>query len=82
MRSTNRSATCANIVERALRVVSSEPLPDDGDVRQTLLEGLVDETLGELESLDSEFYSYPDDLTALLFDFVRTHPDEFGPTPT
>ena len=72
----------AEIAERALRVVSPEPLPEDQVVRQAILEALDDETIDELESLDAEFYSYPDDLTALLFEFVRAHPKEFGPTPT
>ena len=67
--------TCAGIVERALRIVSSEPLPDDSDSRDKLLDGLSREAIVELEAIDVEFFSYPDDLTALLFDFVRAHPE-------
>jgi len=34
-----------------------------------------------LESLDSKFFEYPDDLTDLLFAFVGQHPESFGPIP-
>lgn len=73
--------SAAEIAERALRVVSSEPLPEDQDARQAMLEGLNEEAIDRLEALDAEFYAYPDDLTELLFEFVRAHPQEFGPTP-
>ena len=69
---------CAAIVERALRIVSTSPLPVDWEERQTLLDDLGDELLDRLEPLDAEFYAYPDDLTSLLFEFVRKHPEEFG----
>jgi hypothetical protein len=32
-----------------------------------------------LDDLDSEFYAYPDDLTDLLYKYVATNPDAFGP---
>ena len=73
---------CADIVERALQVVSPEPLPDDDDLRSSLVDNLDDEANTRLEALDSEFFAYPDNLTTLLFDFVCSHPEEFGPTPT
>jgi hypothetical protein len=34
-----------------------------------------------LESLDSQFFSYPDNLTELLFAFVAENQDEFGKVP-
>ena len=38
-----------------------------------------DDTIhGELECLDSDFFAYPNDLTTLLFDYVSSHPEEFG----
>jgi hypothetical protein len=75
------AVSCADIVERALRVVSPEPLPDDENARQILLDCLGDDVIEQLGAIDSEFYSYPDNLTSLLFDFVHAHPNEFGPTP-
>lgn len=35
-----------------------------------------------LEDLDSEFYTYPDDLTEMLYTYVSTHPAVFGHMPS
>src|SRR5207244_12671714 len=40
-----------------------------------------DEVLEKLEPLDQEFFSYPHDLTDLLFAYASEHPEEFGPLP-
>jgi len=40
-----------------------------------------DDVLAQLEALDKQFLSYPDNLTDLLFDFVSKYPDEFGAMP-
>jgi hypothetical protein len=37
-----------------------------------------DEVLAMLEPLDQEFFSYPHNLTDLLFAYVSEHPEEFG----
>lgn len=42
---------------------------------------LTDEQLEELEELDQAFMAYPDDLTALLYDFVAARPESFGAVP-
>jgi len=34
-----------------------------------------------LETLDSEFFEYPHNLTDLLFAYVSKHPEEFGELP-
>ena len=33
---------------------------------------------GMWDDLDAAFFKYPDDLTALLYAFVKSHPAEFG----
>ena len=73
---------CASIVERALAEVSSGPLPHSLEERAALVEALDSGVLERLENLDSEFFAYPDNLTNLLFEFVRTHPHVFGPVPS
>src|SRR5438552_3595981 len=55
--------TCAGIVERALRAVSAGPLSESKDDRERLLESVGEAARTRLEELDSEFFSYPDDLT-------------------
>ncbi len=46
-----------------------------------LIESLSDAAREQLEALDSDFMAYPDDLTELLFGFVSSHPESFGPIP-
>jgi hypothetical protein len=61
----------ADIVDRA---TSSFPkgVPADRSVRQGLLEE-IDPDIALFEALDQEFYTYPDDLSRLLHDFVVEH---------
>ncbi len=73
------AAKCAAIMARALRIVSAGPLPIDRAARCDLVSSPGETALEGLAALDSEFFEYPDDLTELLFEFVRTHPDKFGP---
>ncbi|MBW8879402.1 MAG: DUF4375 domain-containing protein, partial [Acidobacteria bacterium] len=69
-------------VERALRALSSTPLPASQTVREELIDSAPDEVKDKLEELDQAFFAYPDDLTALLFAYVATYPEAFGPVPT
>ena len=59
----------ASIVRRALALP-----PESSDE-------MTDEQLEELEELDQAFMAYPDDLTALLYDFVASKPESFGDVP-
>jgi hypothetical protein len=70
---------CAAIVEKALHLVSPEGLPEDQAKRQELVESLSDEARQKLSDIDTEFFAYPDNLSGLLFAFVQSHPDTFGP---
>lgn len=69
---------CADIVERAHRVVSPPPLPRDQSLREQLVDRLGSDERDALEALDQEFFAYPDNLTDLLFDYVRARPKVFG----
>jgi hypothetical protein len=64
------AAQAASIVRRALTLP-----PESSDE-------LTDEQLEELEVLDQAFMEYPDDLTALLYDFVAARPESFGVVPS
>jgi hypothetical protein len=44
-------------------------------------ESSADDVLEKLEPLDQEFFSYPHNLTELLFAYVSEHPQEFGALP-
>lgn len=69
---------CSDIVEQALRAVSPHPLPREQSLREDLVDRLGPDAHEALEMLDQKFFSYPDNLTDLLFDYVRAHPDVFG----
>lgn len=69
---------CAAIVERALRVVSSIPLPSDCNARMNLLRNLDEAKRARLNDLDTKFFAYPDDLTNLLFQYISSQPRVFG----
>lgn len=73
------AAKCADIVARALAIVSAQSLPEDQASRERLIESLDEPTQSALHSLDEEFLLYPDHLTDLLFEYVRLHPQAFGP---
>jgi hypothetical protein len=63
----------AEIVERANGLFGAGP-PVDERLRLAALES-IDENV--FESLDEEFLAYPDDLSALLYDFVVENEDAF-----
>ena len=73
---------CADIVERALRALSTESLPDTATARERLVDSLDDDIRAAFDDLDAEFYEYPDDLTELLFAYVASQPAVFGEVPT
>lgn len=73
--------TCASIVERALQTLSDSPLPSSREDCEQLVASLSEEDKKKFETLDSEFFSYPDNLTELLFEYVASNPAAFGPTP-
>ena len=54
---------CADIVTQAAALAPNRRLPD---------------VIDKLANLDEEFYSYPDNLTDLLYAYVVSHPTIFG----
>jgi hypothetical protein len=70
---------CAAIVENALHTVSRYDLPADQAKRQEIIDSLSDEVCEKLNEIDAEFFEYPDNLSDLLYAFVQSHPDTFGP---
>ena len=72
---------CADIVQRALRAVSTDALPASAEDRERILGGLPETAREELDALDQEFFAYPDNLTELLFAYVAARRDTFGRIP-
>jgi Domain of unknown function (DUF4375) len=61
--------------------VSQSELPNDKDERNRVIEELSNKAEDELNDLTSEFFTYPDDLTELLYDYVCANPISFGKVP-
>jgi hypothetical protein len=74
------AASCADVVERAIGVIA--PLASKQEGRCRALDSLAADKQEYLSALDAEFFSYPDDLTDGLFEYVSRHPHAFGQIPS
>lgn len=71
----------AAICKRAIVTAFPDGLPQSEEEMRSAAADFPDEVLERLEPLDQEFYSYPHNLTDLLFAYVSAHPHEFGELP-
>ena len=71
----------ADICERAIAAAFPAGLPKSEEAIRSAAADFSDEVLEKLEPLDQEFFSYPHNLTDLLFAYVSEHPNEFGTLP-
>lgn len=71
----------ADICKRAVETAFPNGLPRSEDATRAAAASFSDEVLAALEPLDQEFFSYPHNLTDLLFAYVSCHPQEFGALP-
>jgi len=71
----------ADICERAIDTAFPAGLPKSEEAIRSAAADFSDEVLEKLEPLDQEFFSYPHNLTDLLFAYVSQHPEEFGTLP-
>jgi len=71
------AAAAAGILRRALAVFPTARPPVAREARIALLEELPAQATATWSTLDDEFYAYPDDLAALLRQFVLAHREGF-----
>ncbi len=71
----------ADICRRAIATAFPSGLPHTLEATQAAAADFSDEMLEKLEPLDQEFFSYPHNLSDLLFAYVSEHPEEFGRMP-
>ncbi len=71
----------AEICGRAIVTVFPGGLPQTAEAVQSRAADSSEDILAKLEPLDQEFFSYPRNLTDLLFAYVTAHPEEFGTLP-
>jgi hypothetical protein len=68
----------ADICGRAIANAFPKGLPSAATDIQLAASDFSGQILTDLETLDQEFFSYPHDLTDLLFAYVSARPEEFG----
>ncbi|MGA2206889.1 MAG: DUF4375 domain-containing protein [Terracidiphilus sp.] len=71
----------ADICKRAIVAAFPNGLPSDPQAISSAAADFSEETEEKLGALDNEFFSYPNNLTDLLFSYVSKHPEEFGELP-
>lgn len=71
----------ADVCKRAIGIAYPSGLPQSVEVIRSTAAYFPDRVLAALEPLDQEFFSYPHNLTRLLFGYVSQHPEEFGSLP-
>lgn len=71
------AAAAGTLLARAVVAFPGGQPPKDREQRVKILEGVSEETRETWLALDDEFYTYPDDLTALMRRFVELHRGEF-----
>ncbi|WP_162914316.1 DMP19 family protein [Taklimakanibacter lacteus] len=69
----------AGIAQRAIKAAGYDA-SESHQVRRERVAALAPEPLEMLDALDQEFYAYPDNLTALLYEYVTEHSQEMGLT--
>ena len=71
----------ADICSRAIVTAFPGGLPQTVEAIRSIAADFSEDILAKLEPLDQEFFSYPHNLTDLLFAYVTAHPEEFGTLP-
>lgn len=71
----------ASICERAIALAFPAGLPTAPEAIRSSAGDFSDEILESLQALDQEFFTYPHNLTDLLFAYVSGYPEEFGTLP-
>jgi hypothetical protein len=72
----------ADICQRAIVAAFPEGYPGLSEAVREAAADFSDDQLETLGALDQQFFSYPHNLTDLLFEFVSGHPEEFGELPS
>jgi len=75
------ASDAASICERAINAAFPSGLPASEEAIRSSANDFPDDVLDKLEDLDQEFFSYPNDVTDLLFAYASRHPQEFGALP-
>lgn len=67
----------ADIFDQAVKAFPVFPIPKDIEKRRKFMEKLPKEIFEKWAALDDKFYDYPENLSELVIEFVKTHRDKF-----
>ena len=71
----------ADTCQRAIAAAFPAGLPESEEAIRSAAADFSGEVLEKLEPIDQEFFSYPHNLTDLLFAYASQHPEVFGTLP-
>jgi Domain of unknown function (DUF4375) len=72
------AATMSEIVEQAVEAVGHDISWSNDGARKAVLSALAPGTVAKLGEFDQAFFTYPDNLTALLYKYVSDHREEIN----
>ncbi len=67
----------AEILNHAILIFPSPPIPKDTERRREVLEDLPAEISDGWEKLEKEFYEYPENLARLEINYVKANRNKF-----
>ena len=67
----------AEILNHAIKIFPSLPVPKDTEIRREVMEDLSEEITDRWYKLDDEFYEYPENLAGLVINYVKTNKVKF-----
>ncbi len=67
----------AEIAEKAFSVFPDSNVPNDRNERQALLDNIGEKEEELLSKVDQDFYKCPDDIDALLIEYIKQHRKDF-----
>jgi len=73
-----KASQMAEILNRAIKVFPSLPIPKDSEQRRGHMEDIPESVSETWSKLDDEFYKYPENLAGLVIEYVKANRKEFN----
>lgn len=67
----------AEILNQAIKIFPSSPIPKDTEVRRELMESLPEAILDKWDKIDDELYEYPENIAGLAIKYVKEKKENF-----
>ncbi|WP_298521191.1 DMP19 family protein [uncultured Kordia sp.] len=67
----------AAILHQAIKIFPTVPIPKNAEARRECMEKISETITDNWDSLDNEFYQYPENLTELSIEYVKNNKSKF-----